>query len=73
LLTAQNLGIVLTLKIHGKPRWIGRMTPTPEDPLLASTVLTTGENSFDIKLSKALAGALRSLVGMNVLGKNYET
>ena len=46
------------------------MTPTPEDPLLASTVLTTGENSFDIKLSKALAGALRSLVGMNVLRRN---
>jgi hypothetical protein len=27
------------------------MTPTPENPLLASTVLTTGENGFDIKMS----------------------
>jgi hypothetical protein len=25
--------------------------PMPEDPLLASTVLTTGENGFDIKMS----------------------
>jgi len=47
------------------------MTPTLENPLLASTVLTTGENGFYIK--KALAGALRSLVGMNDLGRNYET
>jgi len=27
------------------------MIPTPENPLLASTVLTTGENGFDIKMS----------------------
>jgi len=49
------------------------MTPTPEDLLLASTVLTMGENGFDIKMSKALAGAQWSLVGMNVLGRNVET
>jgi hypothetical protein len=49
------------------------MIPTLEIPLLASTVLTTGENGFDIKMSSALAGALRSLVGMNDLGRNYET
>ncbi len=45
------------------------MTPTPENPLLASTVLMMGENGFDIKMSKALAVALRSLVGMNDLGE----
>ena len=28
-----------------------KTTPTTEDPLLASTVLTTGENGFDIKMS----------------------
>ena len=44
----------------------------PENPLLASTVLTAGENSFDIKMSLALAGALRSLVEMKVLGRNYK-
>ncbi len=29
------------------PRWIGRMIPAPENLLLESTVLTTGENGFD--------------------------
>jgi hypothetical protein len=46
----RNPGI-LTLKIHGNPRWTGRMIPTTENTLLASTVLTTGENGFDIKMS----------------------
>jgi len=32
-----------------------------------------GFSSWCIILSKALAGALRSLVGMKVLGRNYET
>ncbi len=43
----------LTLKIHGNPRWTGRMIPTPENTLLASTVLTTGENGCDIKMSSS--------------------
>ena len=33
-------------EIHENPRWIGRTTPTTEDPLLASTVLTTGESGI---------------------------
>jgi len=49
------------MKIHGNPCSTGRTTPTPEIPLLASTVLTTGENDFDIKMSKALAWGTEEL------------
>ncbi len=38
----------------------------------ASTVLTKGENGFDIEMSWALAGAQRSLVGIEFLDDNGE-